>query len=208
MKISEMKQAVYDWSMQSYNEHLFAGTSGNLSLYDKETEIMVITPTSIPYEDLKVDDMVAMKTDGTIIDGHYKPSSEWRMHAIIYDNKEDVSSVVHTHSPYATAFAVINENIPCILIEMVPFIGGDVPVAKFAMPGTDAVGEEALVALQERNGCLMANHGVLAVGNSLEQAHIRAVYIEDAAKICALAKGVGQIKTMTQENIDIMKGKM
>lgn len=206
MNIQEMKQQVYNWTKQSYSEKLFAGTSGNLSMYDRESKIMVITPTSIPYETIQVEDMVAMKTDGTIIDGHYKPSSEWRMHAIVYDSKEEVNAIVHTHSPYATSFAVINKPIPCILIEMVPFIGGDVPLAKFAMPGTDGVGIEAVKALEERNGCLMANHGVLAVGKDLAQAHIRAVYIEDAAKICTLANVNGTPIVMSDENIATMKG--
>lgn len=211
MNIQEMKQTVYDWTKQSYNEALFAGTSGNLSIYDRENDVMVITPTSIPYEIIQVDDMVAMHLDGTIVDAHYKPSSEWRMHATVYANKDNVNAIVHTHSPYATAFAVVNQNIPCILIEMVPFIGGDVPVAKFAMPGfanpnSNAVGEEAVKALKDRNGCLLANHGVLAVGNDIEQAHIRAVYIEDAAKICSLAKGIGPIVEISEENIKTMRG--
>lgn len=205
MDIQTMKQEVHQWTKQSYDEKLFAGTSGNLSMYDRESGVMVITPTSIPYETIQVDDMVAMKLDGTIVDGHYRPSSEWRMHARIYLEKQDVNAVVHTHSPYATAFAVVNQNIPCILIEMVPFIGGDVPLARFAMPGTEDVGIEAVKALKERNGCLMANHGVLAVGKDLDQAHIRAVYIEDAAKICALAKGIGPLTLMSEQQIQAMK---
>jgi len=207
MENEEMKQLVYDWTKQSYAEKLFAGTSGNLSLYDRERDVMVITPTSIPYETIQPEDMTVMRLDGTVIEGKYRPSSEWRMHAIVYQKKEDVSAIVHTHSPYAAAFAAANERIPCILIEMVPFIGGDVPLAPFALPGTDAVGYGAAEAMKERNGCLLANHGVIAVGKDLDEAHIRAVYIEDAAKICALAKGIGNIVTMDEETIAQMKGR-
>ncbi len=206
MTIQEMKQAVCDWSKQSYAEKLFAGTSGNLSVYDREQEVMVITPTSVAYETITPEDMVVLRLDGEVLEGKYRPSSVWRMHAAVYEAKPEVSAIIHTHSPYATAFAVNNRNIPTILIEMVPFLGGDVPLAKFAIPGTKAVGEEAVKVLAERTGCLLANHGVLTVGDSLERAHIRAVYVEDAAKICSIAMGHGPIVTIREEDIAAMRG--
>lgn len=205
MTIQEMRQAVCDWSKQSYAEKLFAGTSGNLSVYDKEQNVMVITPTSIPYETITPEDMVVLGLDGEILEGKYRPSSEWRMHAAVYEAKPEIGAIIHTHSPYATAFAVNNKGIPTILIEMVPFLGGDVPLAKFAVPGTRAVGDEAVKVLADRHGCLLANHGVLAIGADLAQAHLRAVYIEDAAKICSIALSNGPIVTMSEEHIAAMK---
>ncbi len=205
MTIEEMKQEVCDYAKQSYNEKLFAGTSGNLSLFDGEN--MVITPTSVPYETITPDDMVVIKLDGTVLEGKYQPSSEWRMHAAVYEAKPEVSAIIHTHSPYATAFAVNNKKIPTILIEMVPFLGGDVPLAKFAVPGTKEVGLEAVKVMEERTGCLLANHGVLTVGNSLAQAHIRAIYVEDAAKICSLALSNGDIVEIPEEYVAVMRGK-
>ena len=210
--IEEMRKEEFDLTKQSYKEQLMAGTSGNLSMYDPESKIMVITPTSIPYEIILPEDMVAMRVDGTIIDGHYAPSSEWRLHAEIYKAFPDAGAVVHTHSPYATAFAVTHEPIPVILIEMVPFLGGDVPVAEFGVPGTDAVGLNSVEAMKNgRWACLMANHGVVAFGKDLKEAHIRAVYVEDAAKICYYAKTMGQIHVMRDEDIqamfDVINGK-
>ena len=206
MTIQEMRQAVCAWAKQSYEEKLFAGTSGNLSVYDKDQDIMVITPTSVAYETITPEDMVVLHLNGEVLEGKYRPSSEWRMHAAVYEAKPEVGAVIHTHSPYATAFAVNNRNIPVILIEMVPFLGGDVPLAKFAVPGTKAVGEEAVKVLAERTGCLLANHGVLTVGADLKQAHLRAVYVEDAAKICSIAMGHGPIVTISEEHIAAMKG--
>lgn len=205
MTIQEMKQAACDWSKQSYAEKLFAGTSGNLSVYDREQEVMVITPTSVAYETITPEDMVVMRLDGQVLEGQYRPSSEWRMHAAVYEAKPEVAAIIHTHSPYATAFAVNNKSIPTILIEMVPFLGGDVPLAKFAIPGTEEVGLEAVKVLDGRTGCLLANHGVLTVGATLERAHIRAVYVEDAAKICSIAMGNGPIVTISEEHIAAMK---
>jgi len=166
---------------------------------------MVITPTSVAYENIQPEDMVVLRLDGETLEGKYRPSSEWRMHAAVYEAKTETSAVIHTHSPYATAFAVNNRDIPPILIEMAAFLGGGVPLAKYAMPGTRAVGDEAVKVLEDRGGCLLANHGVLAVGGSLEQAHLRAVYIEDAARICSIAMSNGPIVTMSEDQIAAMR---
>ena len=128
------KQELLETAKKLYKEKLVAGTSGNISVYNKKTKEMLITPTGTDYEMMVLDDLVVMKLDGTIMEGHNKPSSEWKMHAKVYVEREDVGGVVHTHSPYATGFAVCNEGIPVILIEMIPFLGGDVQVAKFDMP--------------------------------------------------------------------------
>lgn len=200
-----IKKKLLRMTQQSYAESLFAGTSGNLSVYDQKTGIMTITPSSVAYETMTEDDLVLMKLDGEVLEGTNKPSSEWRMHAAIYKERNDISAVVHTHSPYATSFAVNQEGIPVILIEMVPFLGGDVPVSKFALPGTEDVGKEALETLKDRGACLMSNHGVLAVGSTLEQAHIRAIYVEDAAKIYSLAKSNGQVQKVPEEFVKIMQ---
>ena len=203
----ETKKILLKMAHRSYEEALFAGTSGNLSVYDREKETMIITPSSIPYETMEEKDLVLMRLTGEIIEGKHKPSSEWRMHAAVYKERKDVGAVVHTHSPYATSFAVNRESIPVILIEMIPFLGGDVMVADFALPGTEDVGLEALKVLKGRNACLMSNHGVLAVGETLEQAHIRAIYVEDAAKIYSLARSNGDVKEVPEEFVEIMKNR-
>lgn len=200
----DRREVLLRMSRKSYEQELFAGTSGNLSLYDREEGLMLITPSSIPYETMKVQDLVLMTLDGEIIEGENRPSSEWRMHAVIYREREDVSAVMHTHSPYATSFAVNKWEIPVILIEMVPFLGGSVPVAEFALPGTASVGEEAVKVLKEREACLMSNHGVLAIGTTIEQAHIRAVYVEDAAKIYSLALSNGEAHAVPDEYVRVM----
>ena len=205
MRIAEWKEAVCACAKRSYQEKLFAGTSGNLSRYDRESGRMVITPTSVPYEELTPEDLVVMDLDGTVYEGARQPSSEWRMHAAVYQAKPETGAVIHTHSPYATAFAVNHRKIPVILIEMVPFLGGDIPLARFAYPGTASVGEEAVKALRDRGGCLLANHGVLTIGETLDQAHIRAVYVEDAAKICSIAMSNGPIYPITEAQIAAMK---
>lgn len=207
-KYQKRKEEVLAWTKQSFSEKLFAGTSGNLSSYDPKDHTIVITPSSIAYETMTAADIMVIDLDGNILEGKHRPSSEWRMHAAIYRNMPDVKAIVHTHSPYATSFAVNHEKIPVILIEMVPALNGDIPVAKFALPGTDAVGTEALKVLTNRNACLMANHGVLAIGEDLSQAHVRAVYVEDAARIYHMAKLNGRVYTMSEKNIQAMRDRL
>lgn len=200
-ELKEKKRMVLEYAKKGYQEKLMAGTSGNMSIYDREHGLMVITPSSVDYETMSLEDIMVITLDGEIVEGIHRPSSEWRMHSVIYREKTEVNSVVHTHSPFATSYAVSHEKIPVILVEMIPFLGGNIGVADFAFPGTPKVGEHALSALKERNGCLLANHGVLAVGPSLEKAYIRAVYIEDAARIYHYAKGNGQVIPVSEKDI-------
>ena len=174
-------------AQRAYREKMFAATSGNLSVFDRESGKIYITPGSFPYEKMTPEDIMAIDLDGNILEGKHSPSSEWRMHAAIYRADKRVNAIVHTHSPYANAFAINHMRIPAVLYEMVFFLGGDIPVAEGAIPGTPEVGENCVPVLKERNGCLMANHGALAVGDTLDRAYTRAVYIEDAAKAYSVA---------------------
>ncbi len=186
----KLKKEICEKSLQAFRAGLFAGTSGNMSVYLRDKDIMLITPTSVRYETMKPRDIVEMRTDGTLLRNE-NPSSEWRLHAEIYKANEDVSAVFHTHSPHATAFAVNRMDIPAALIEAYFFLGGSVPCAEYATPGTPEVGIYAARVLPGKGGCLLANHGVVAVGSDLAQAYIRAEYIEDAAKIYIMAKQLG-----------------
>lgn len=204
----DIKKKVLEISKVSYQEGLFAGTSGNLSFFDKDKQLVVITPSSVRYNTMQLDDLVVLDLDGNVVEGKNRPSSEWKMHLAMYKNREDVSSVFHTHSPYATAFAVARHKIPVILIEMVPFIGGDIPVADMAMPGSEDMGIQALKVMDERNSCLLSNHGVLTIGKTVDQAHIRAEYTEDAAKIYHYALSVGDVNLVPESMVKEMKDRI
>ncbi len=208
MEKQEAKQLVLETTKRAYALGLFAGTSGNLSIYDSAKGEIFITPSSTPYETMQVEDIVAIDMDGHVLDGKLLPSSEWRLHATIYKARPDARAVVHTHSPYATAYATMNRPIPMILVEMLPFIGDTVKVARFALPGDPAVGTEAVRALEGRKGCLLQNHGVVAIGEDLPSAFTTAVYIEDAAKICYLADTAGVPNPIPEEQIALFRERM
>lgn len=183
----DIREKLVQTAQTAYRERLFAATSGNLSVLDRENGRMYITPGSFPYEEMTAEDIVILDLDGNVLVGRNSPSSEWRMHSAVYRADARVNAIVHTHSPYATAFAINRMRIPAVLYEMVFFLGGDIPVAEGAVPGTPEVGIHCVPALKDRYGCLMANHGALAVGDTLERAYTRAVYIEDAAKAYSIA---------------------
>lgn len=202
MTAQEIKALLIRVTKQAYSDKMFAATSGNLSIFDRETGRMYITPSSYPYDLMTVDDVMVIDLDGDVLDGPHRPSSEWRLHAAVYRAKDSVNAIVHTHSPYATAFAINNMDIPVVLYEIVYFLGGNIPCAEGAIPGTDAVGENCVKVLNERYGCLMGNHGALAIGDTLERAYTRAVYIEDAAKAYSLALTHGPVKVIDKSDVD------
>ena len=192
MELQKAKEKIVSICQAAFRQGLFAGTSGNLSMFFPATGSMVITPSGVRYETMAPEDVVVMTLDGKVLQGPDNPSSEWRMHAEIYKHLPQTGAVFHTHSPYATAFAVNHAEIPPTLIEMHVFLGGSVECADYATPGTAAVGLNAVSKLQGgKGGCLLANHGVLAVGKDLDEARLRAEYIEDAAKIYHFAAQIG-----------------
>lgn len=191
-ELTQLKQKVLYTAKKAYEEKLMAGTSGNMSVYEPEQKRIVITPSSYDYRIMEEQDIVVIDLDGTVIEGCHKPSSEWKMHAEIYKHLPHVKSVVHTHSPYATSFAVNHQEIPVILIEMIPFLKGKLEVSDYAEQGSAQVGLNAVPILARKNACLMANHGVVAVGTTMEEAYINSVYVEDTAKIYHMALCTGR----------------
>lgn len=187
----EEKKEVAAIAKKAYAGKLMAGTSGNMSIYCPKERHVIITPSGYDYEIMEEKDIVVIDLEGNVIEGIHEPSSEWRMHTEIYRKLTAVHAIVHTHSPYATSFAVLHQEIPLILIEMIPFLKGSVEVSPYAVQGSAEVGKNAVPILERKNVCLMANHGALAVGANLSEAYINSVYLEDAARIYHMARCVG-----------------
>lgn len=180
--------------------------SGNVSVRASK-EHLAITPTGVSYDDIHAEDIVIIDLDGATIGGGLKPSSETPMHTTVYKNMPDVKAVVHTHSPYALAFAIVGRSIPVISTEGLA-IRGPIPVAQYACPGTEAQGWAAMKAMQGPPsviGTLLKNHGVLATGTNLSRAYATACRIEMAAKIYFLALQIGNPDILTDEQIKEIK---
>ncbi|UQZ88981.1 class II aldolase family protein [Deltaproteobacteria bacterium Smac51] len=191
-QLNNLKNEVLGTALKMFEEKLCAGTSGNVSAFYPKEKLVVITPSSYDYAIMEAEDIVVIDLEGNRIEGRHKPSSEWKMHAELYKGLERVKAVVHTHSPYATSFAALRKEVPVILIEMAPALNGSLEVSPYAAQGTAEVGTYALPILEKKNACLLANHGVVAVGEDLRSAYLSAAYAEDAARICHLAMCIGQ----------------
>ncbi|MCX7175512.1 MAG: class II aldolase/adducin family protein [Proteobacteria bacterium] len=154
------------------------GTSGNVSARTLDGPgHFLITPTGMDYAEMGVDDIVLMGMDGGY-PGPRKPSSEWRFHRDIYAAKTTVGAVVHTHSPFATALACMGCDIPPFHYMIARFGGSDVRCATYATFGSQELSDAALLALQDRRGCLLAHHGMIVCGADLKQALALAVELE------------------------------
>lgn len=190
--LSNLKQQVLYAAKHAFDIRLVAATNGNVSAVDRENRQIVITPAAYDYERMTEDDIVVIDFDGKKVEGEREPSSEWKMHSVIYQRVERVGAVVHTHSPYATSFAVNHMEIPVVLSEMAPFLNGAIEVAPYAIQGSMQLGLNVYPILKGKNAALMANHGVVAVGGSVEEAYDNAIYAEEAAKIYHRALCVGE----------------
>ncbi len=167
------------------------GTSGNISARYKD--VMLITPSAIPYDTMKPEMIAAMPLARAYGEwtGPLQPSTEWRFHLDIMRARPDVGSVVHTHSTYATVLAIARRSIPACHYMIAAFGGTDIRCAGYARYGTKELSELALAALADRHGCLLANHGMIALGASLENAMWRAVELETIARQYCLSLALG-----------------
>lgn len=187
-----VKQMIVEAGRKMYNTGLVAGTSGNISMRNPDKEdSFFITPSSMAYDQIQEHDIVEINSKGEPYIKGLRPSSEWQMHICVYERFKKYNAIVHTHSTFATSFAVTHEDIPLILIEMRPYLGGDLHVAPYRPAGTKELGEVILPYLEDRNSCLLANHGTISCGETLEDAFMAAEYVEDAAKIYYYAKTSG-----------------
>jgi L-fuculose-phosphate aldolase len=154
--------------------------SGNLSL--RTSRGFLITPSGLPYAETTAKDLVEVMADGTVISGQRAPSSEWRLHAAVYADRPEAAAVVHTHSPFATALSCARHGIPPLHYMIVLGGGADIRCAAYATFGTEALAAQCVAALADRRAVLLANHGVVALGRSLQGAVVLAMEVENLAR--------------------------
>jgi L-fuculose-phosphate aldolase len=182
---------------------LTRGTGGNLSQRGEGGRIAV-SPTRVPYSEIAAEDVPVVTLDGEQVAGEYPPSSESPMHRMIYQHREDVGGVVHTHSPFASTFATLGTEIPPSHY-LIAMAGKKVPVAGFAQPGTEELGRLALEALgDDHHACLLKHHGVMALGADAEQALETAQMVEFCARIHFQAMAVGEPPNLDEEALETL----
>jgi L-ribulose-5-phosphate 4-epimerase len=187
-----LREQLYHLHLELPKNNLVAWTSGNVSARDAETGYVVIKPSGVRYEQLRPEQMVAVDLDGKIVEGALKPSSDTASHLYIYRRRPDVSGIVHTHSPYATAFAAVNRPIPVYLTAQADEFGGPIPCGGFALIGGEEIGQVVIESIGTSCAVLLKNHGVFTIGQNAEAAVKAAVMVEDVARTTWLALQLGQ----------------
>ncbi|MHB9145166.1 MAG: class II aldolase/adducin family protein [Symbiobacteriia bacterium] len=198
MRFPEIRQQVALAARKAYDSGLVVATSGNYSQLDASSRLVVITPTNFDYERMEAQDLVVIDLDGQVMEGELPPSSEWALHTFLYRQRPDVLGIAHTHSPYATAFALLEGPIPDVLIESHYLCGGTTPVASFAPPGTPELGIAAARAIGQGKAVLLSHHGLATVGASAADALKVAFWVEDTARAYHLARAIGKPRTIAE----------
>lgn len=179
-------------------------TSGNVSERLPDGKSFIIKPSGVNYEDLLPSMMVVCDLSGAVLEGGLSPSSDAEAHAYVYKHMPKVNGVVHTHSNYATAWAAIQEPIPCALTAMADEFGGEIPLGPFALIGNNDIGKGIVETLVDHRSpaVLMKNHGVFTIGKDAKAAVKAAVMCEDVAKTLWIARTMAPLVPINQENID------
>lgn len=199
---SALRVALIDTARRMNSLGLNRGTSGNVSVrcVVAEKEGFLITPSALPYDETEPEDIVLMRFDGTHT-GRRRPSSEWRFHRDILAARSDVAVVLHAHAPFATSLACIGEDIPAFHY-MIALAGGDsIRCAPYATFGTQALSDFAVAALLERRACLLANHGLIVLGENLKATLALAVEVEGLCEQYWRAKQVGTPRLLDCEEM-------
>ncbi|GAA3663088.1 L-ribulose 5-phosphate 4-epimerase [Lentzea atacamensis] len=201
---AELRRTVADLHRELTKYELVIWTAGNVSARVPGHDLMVIKPSGVSYDELGPDAMVVTDLHGNLVEGEFAPSSDTAAHAYVYRHMPEVNGVVHTHSPYATAWAARGEPIPCVLTMIADEFGGEIPVGPFALIGDDSIGRGIVETLStsRSSAVLMRNHGPFTVGPTARAAVKSAVMLEDVARTVHFALQLGKAPVIDQQDVD------
>lgn len=206
MQFLEERKELVEYGKKVLDIGLTKGTGGNLSLR-VEKDLMLITPSGIPYHDTRVEDIVLMDLNGNVIEGTKKPSSEHGMHSILYKNRDDIDAVLHTHTTYAAAVSCLNMDLPAVHYLVAMGGGKNVRCAKYATFGTPQLAKNALEAMENRYACLLANHGMLVGAKDMPNAINITEEIEFCCELYMRTLASGTPVILSDEEMEAMLGK-
>jgi L-fuculose-phosphate aldolase len=196
--LDEVKAAVLAAAKTMYARGLVEGTAGNVSgRVDDGT--VIVTPSSLSYEAMTIDDLVQVDLDGEVVAGDRSPTSEKGVHLAAFAAYPEVGGVVHCHATYASMFAVAHQAIPAAIDEFIVYIGGEVPICDYFPSGSDGLATEVASKLGDRSATLMANHGLVAIGKSVDDALHSAAVVEHNAQIFWGAKLLGGVVELPEK---------
>lgn len=205
MTETALRNAIVAACQQMVTDGLVVGTSGNISA--RVGNRILITPTGVPYDELDPDRLPVIDLDGNQIGDGLAPTSERPLHLAVYRTHPEAGAVVHTHAVHATAVSTVADSVPNIHY-VLALAGGPVRVAPYATYGSIELAEAAATALKQRRACLLANHGTLALGTSLDAAYDLTVQLEWACRVWLTARSAGSPNLLPDAEIDAVATKL
>lgn len=191
MRLREEREQVVRYCRKLLTAGLTRGTGGNISIFNRDEGLMVISPSGMPYDEMEAADVVVMDLAGKTVEGEHKPSSEHELHRVFYVGREDINAVVHAHSTYCCVLAALRQGLPAMSY-LVALAGMDVRCAPYASFGTKELAEKTFAAMEDRKAVLMANHGLLTGAPDIANAFNIAEEIEFCAEVYVKARGIGR----------------
>lgn len=203
MRMESERALIAEYGRKMSAAGLSHGTAGNLSIYDRQTGWMAITPSGVNYFDITPEDIVILDLDGKVVEGKRKPSSESGLHLGFYRANTDgtCGAVVHTHSNYATTLAIMGEPIRAVHYVIASAGTHEIPLCEYVTFGTPELAEKAVAACNGGKAVLLANHGLVATGVDLNKAFSLACNLEDVARLQWQCMCAGRMNVLTEEQI-------
>ena len=199
------KEQVVRYGKKLIDRRLTTGSGGNISVYNREKNLVAISPSGLDYYETTPEDIAILDMDGNIVEGKHRPSSEAGMHLAFYKNRADVSGIVHTHSKFATAIACMGWELPAVHY-LIGMAGHRVKCTGYATYGSDELAKEALETIGDSIAVLLANHGLIALGEDVDRAFSTAEHLEFVSEVYYLTKTLGTPNILSDEDMDeVMK---
>lgn len=193
------KKTVLEAAKKMSEWGLVVGTSGNISLRLEDPGgrgLVAITPNNLCYEDMSVDDIGVVDFEGQLVEGQVTTSIETMLHLGVYKARRKVNAVIHTHPIYSSILSITGLEIPPILDDQVTYLGGEIKVAEYSLPGSQDLVSNVVPALGPRNAVILANHGALTVGRDMREAFTHCEMLEKTARIFISALSLGTINPL------------
>ncbi|PAB60179.1 fuculose phosphate aldolase [Anaeromicrobium sediminis] len=206
MRFEKERQLIVEYGKKLITSNLTKGTGGNISIFMRNEKLMAITPSGIDYFEMKPEDVLIMDLHGNVIDGDKRPSSEYSMHRIFYEKREDINAVVHVHSTYSTTLSCMNWELPAMHYLVAISGGKNVRCSEYATFGTEELAISAFEGMKDRYAVFLANHGLLAGAKDLPNAFNKAEEIEFCAEIYCRTKALGEPKILSDAEMNKMLG--
>lgn len=206
MLLEQERQLIVAYGKKLITGGLTRGTCGNLSICNRESGFAAISPSGLDYFETTPEDVPVVDLSGVVVDGSLKPSSELPFHLIFYQSREDISAVVHTHSVHATTLACLGLELPAVHY-LIGFAGSSVRCAPYATYGTDALARSAFDYMEGRKAVLLANHGLIAGGTTIQEAFQIAEAVEFCAEIYGRCRSMGQPLVLSSAEMAVIMDK-